>query len=70
MADQHAAMMAKIERGVRLESADEMTRDLPRQPRPPHDHAGRLRARGRLRLRAVDHEGARRSRRSTWSRRS
>jgi 1,2-phenylacetyl-CoA epoxidase catalytic subunit len=27
MADQHAAMMAKIERGVRLESADEMTPD-------------------------------------------
>ena len=27
MADQHTAMMAKIERGVRLESADEMTPD-------------------------------------------
>ena len=27
MADEHAAMMAKIERGVRLESADEMTPD-------------------------------------------
>ena len=41
-------------------------RDLSRQSRPPHDHAGRLRARRRLRLRAVDHEGARASRRS-WS---
>src|SRR4030095_16000268 len=27
MADQHTAMMAQIERGVRLESADEMTPD-------------------------------------------
>ena len=63
-------LLARIEAGERIESADGDDGGVPREPHPSHDHAGRLGAGRRLRLRAVDHEGAHASRRSTWSPRS
>ena len=58
--DEEPELLARIERGERIESPEEMTEAYRRESRPPDDHAGRLRAGRRLRLRAVDHEGARR----------
>ena len=70
MSDQARDMMAKIDRGVRLESAAEMTGEYRENLIHLLTMQADSGARRRLRLRALDHQGARRSRKSTWSPRS